>query len=170
MEDEEEFEDTETQGGESNEAKDNEHDESRSEEAGTESDSEPRETFRQGYGSGRKRPNPLPSQSGGGRGFGERRGGRTGGYGRRESYGGGGSEGRRDRGFGRDRGEQDRGPVPVEEGQELTLTIDALGRRGDGIARINNFVIFVPGGQAGDQVKVRITTVRGSFATGEIVS
>jgi predicted RNA-binding protein with TRAM domain len=126
------------------------------EEAEGQEESQPaQETFRQGYGSGRRRTNP-PRQFGGG----ERRGG-GGGYGRRE-YGQGG-----DRDRGRDR---DHGPVPVEEGQELTLTIDALGRRGDGIARLNNFVIFVPGAQAGDQVKVRITTVRGTFATGEIVS
>ena len=117
-----------------------------------------RETFRQGYGSGRRRASPSTSFGGG-----ERRSSSGGGYGRREY----GSRGDRDRGRDRDR---DRGPVPVEEGQELTLTIDALGRRGDGIARLNNFVIFVPGAQAGDQVKVRITTVRGSFATGEIVS
>jgi predicted RNA-binding protein with TRAM domain len=129
------------------------------EEAEGQEESQPaQETFRQGYGSGRRRTNPTRSF-----GSGERRGG-GGGYGRREY---GGPRGDRDRSRDRDR---DHGPVPVEEGQELTLTIDALGRRGDGIARLNNFVIFVPGAQAGDQVKVRITTVRGSFATGEIVS
>ena len=58
----------------------------------------------------------------------------------------------------------------MSEGQEIDLTIESVGRRGDGIARINNFVIFVPGTKEGDQVKVRITTVRGSFATGEVVS
>ena len=44
-----------------------------------------------------------------------------------------------------------------------------MGRRGDGIARINNFVVFVPGTNAGDRVKVRITAVGSSFATGEVV-
>jgi predicted RNA-binding protein with TRAM domain len=44
-----------------------------------------------------------------------------------------------------------------------------VGRRGDGIARINNFVVFVPGTNAGDKVKVRITAVGSSFATGEVV-
>src|SRR5713101_3531860 len=109
----------------------------------------------------------------GGRGYGRRgsysgRGG--GGYGARGgSYGRGGGgydRERRDRGSERDR---EMGPVPVEEGQEIDLTVDSVGRRGDGIARINNFVVFVPGTNAGDKVKVRITTVRGSFATGEVV-
>jgi tRNA/tmRNA/rRNA uracil-C5-methylase (TrmA/RlmC/RlmD family) len=30
--------------------------------------------------------------------------------------------------------------------------------------------VFIPGTNAGDKVKVRITGVRGSFATGEVVS
>ncbi len=83
------------------------------------------------------------------------------GYGRR---GGSGGYGGRTRDF-----ERDRGPVPVQEGQEVDLTIESVGRRGDGIARINNFVVFVAGTNAGDKVKVRITTVRNSFATGEVV-
>lgn len=57
----------------------------------------------------------------------------------------------------------------MEEGQELDLKIESVGRRGDGIARINNFVIFVPNTTEGEQVKIRITGVRNSFATGEVV-
>jgi predicted RNA-binding protein with TRAM domain len=98
---------------------------------------------------------------GGGYGGGSRGGG--GGYGR----GGGGGYGGRE-GGGRSF-ERDRGPVPVEEGQEIDVTIDSVGRRGDGIARFNNFVIFVPGTNTGDKVKVRITGVRNNFATGEVV-
>ena len=101
--------------------------------------------------------------SGGGRGGG-------GGYGR----GGGGGYGRGGGYGGREGGgrsvERDRGPVPVEEGQEIDVTIDSVGRRGDGIARFNNFVIFVPGTNTGDKVKVRITGVRNNFATGEVVT
>ena len=89
----------------------------------------------------------------GGRGY-CRRGGRGGGGG----YGGGGR-----------RFERDRGPAPVEEGQEVEVTVESVGKRGDGIARINNFVVFVPGTNAGDKVKVRITAVGSSFATGEVV-
>jgi len=66
--------------------------------------------------------------------------------------------------------DRNRGPAPVEEGQEVDVTIDSVGKRGDGIARINNFVVFVPGTNQGDQVKVRITSVRGNFATGEVVT
>src|SRR5437879_1654296 len=106
-----------------------------------------------GYGGGSR---------GGGGGYG--RGGGGGGYGR----GGGGGYGRE--GGGGRSAERDRGPVPVEEGQEIDVTIDSVGRRGDGIARFNNFVIFVPGTNTGDKVKVRITGVRNNFATGEVVT
>ena len=51
----------------------------------------------------------------------------------------------------------------------MDVTVESVGRRGDGIARINNFVIFIPGTNAGDKVKVKISTVRDSFATGEVV-
>src|SRR6266705_5588179 len=96
-------------------------------------------------------------RSGGG-GYGRGREG-GGGYGRRGGFGGGGERS----------SERDRGPVPVEEGQEVDVTVDSVGRKGDGIARFNNFVIFVPGTNAGDTVKVRITSVRNNFATGEVV-
>jgi len=65
---------------------------------------------------------------------------------------------------------QSRGPVPVKEGDELDVTIEAVGRRGDGIAKVENFVVFVPGTKAGDRVKVKITSVGGSFATASVVT
>ncbi|MEX1996998.1 MAG: TRAM domain-containing protein, partial [Nitrosopumilaceae archaeon] len=42
-------------------------------------------------------------------------------------------------------------------------------RKGDGIARVDGFVIFVKDGKAGQNAKVRITQVGGRFASGEIV-
>src|SRR6266487_1684881 len=114
-------------------------------------------------GGGEERPRRSYGRRGGSYGRrGGGGGGGGGGYGRGGGYGGRESGGR---GF-----ERDRGPVPVEEGQEIDVTIDSVGRRGDGIARFNNFVIFVPGTNTGDKVKVRITGVRNNFATGEVVT
>lgn len=47
--------------------------------------------------------------------------------------------------------------------------IEDIGREGDGLARIQNFVIFVPGTKVGDEVKVRITKVHRRMAFGEVV-
>ncbi len=58
---------------------------------------------------------------------------------------------------------------PVEEGKVYTLTIDAKGAKGDGIAHLEGFVIFVSGGEAGKTVKVKITAVKRTFATGQVV-
>ena len=61
------------------------------------------------------------------------------------------------------------GPKPVEEGQVYDITIESVGAKGDGIGKINGFVVIVPKGQQGQTVKVKITTVRPKFAFGEIV-
>ena len=58
---------------------------------------------------------------------------------------------------------------PVEEGKEYELEIKEVSRRGDGVARIEGFVVFVPQTRPGDHVKVKINSVGPSFATGEVI-
>jgi len=60
-------------------------------------------------------------------------------------------------------------PKPVKVGDEIELTIESIAGKGDGIARKDNFVIFVKGTKVGDKVKVRITEVKARFAIGEII-
>ncbi|MFQ6135178.1 MAG: TRAM domain-containing protein [Nitrososphaerales archaeon] len=60
-------------------------------------------------------------------------------------------------------------PAPVEVGKEYDVSITEISRRGDGIAKIEGFIIFVPGTKAGQQAKVRITDVAPRFAKAEIV-
>ena len=57
--------------------------------------------------------------------------------------------------------------APVKRGQEIDVDINDVGSGGDGIARINNFMIFVPQTQIGDHLKVRIISVGRQFATAE---
>jgi predicted RNA-binding protein with TRAM domain len=61
-------------------------------------------------------------------------------------------------------------PAPVKEGETYTVKIDARGKSGDGLARVEGFVVFVPSANVGDEVKVRITSVRRKFATAEIAT
>jgi len=72
-----------------------------------------------------------------------------------------GSRGFRGRGFSR--------PAPVKEGEEYEADITELSRRGDGIAKIEGFIIFVSGAKTGDHVKFKITRVARRFATAEIL-
>ena len=60
------------------------------------------------------------------------------------------------------------GPKPVAVGDEVEVTIEAMAAKGDGIAKIDGFVVFVRSAQQGQKYKVKITEVRNRFAIGEI--
>ena len=49
--------------------------------------------------------------------------------------------------------------APVKVGELHDVTINAVGEKGDGIARVNGFVVFVPNVKKGDYVKIKITKV-----------
>lgn len=74
--------------------------------------------------------------------------------------------GRKMTGYGR--GGYDRGDFgfcrakPVEVGKEHDVTIPAIIERGDGIARIQGFVIFVAGPKAGEHLKIKLKLATGS--------
>ena len=57
-------------------------------------------------------------------------------------------------------------PAPVTKGQELDLTVEAISHRGNsGIAKISGYLVFIPGTQPGDKVRVRITGITERWAT-----
>ncbi|HJJ41957.1 MAG TPA: translation initiation factor IF-2 subunit beta [Methanocorpusculum sp.] len=56
-----------------------------------------------------------------------------------------------------------KGPV-IEEGKELQVTIESISKKGDGIARIGKYILYVSGTKVGQTVKVRITRVSGQVA------
>ena len=58
-------------------------------------------------------------------------------------------------------------PKPVKVGDEIDVTIEAVAAKGDGIAKKDGFVIFVPGTAVGDNCKIRITAVKASSAVAE---
>jgi len=58
-------------------------------------------------------------------------------------------------------------PKPVKVGEEYDVEISETGSRGDGIARVKNFVVFVNGAKQGEKTKIKITDVRERFAIGE---
>ena len=78
---------------------------------------------------------------------------------------------RRDRGRRFDRG---RGmpftPKPVEIGKEYDVEVQETSRRGEGIARIQGLVTFIPNAKPGDRIRIKITRISRRFAEAEIVS
>jgi predicted RNA-binding protein with TRAM domain len=59
---------------------------------------------------------------------------------------------------------------PVKENQEIEVVIDDIGSKGDGIAKIQAYMIFVPRGKIGERVKVRIRSVGEKFAVAERIA
>lgn len=85
-------------------------------------------------------------------------------YGGNRREGGGG--GRR---FGGGGGGFGPSTAPVKVGDELEVTIDAVGEKGDGIAKKDGFVLFIPGVKAGDRVRIRVTKVLRKVGFAEVV-
>lgn len=58
---------------------------------------------------------------------------------------------------------------PVRVGEEIDVKIEAVGEKGDGVAKKNGFVIFIPGVKEGQNVKVKVTRVLRKVGFGEVV-
>ncbi|WP_259133696.1 TRAM domain-containing protein [Methanosalsum natronophilum] len=59
--------------------------------------------------------------------------------------------------------------APVEAGKTYEVTIEDIAKEGDGIARVEGFVIFVPNTEVGDSVNIKVNRVMRKFAFGEVV-
>ncbi|WP_321429322.1 translation initiation factor IF-2 subunit beta [uncultured Methanolobus sp.] len=57
----------------------------------------------------------------------------------------------------------------IEEGKEYDVRIDAVGSKGDGIAKVDKYTIFVPGAAKGETLKIRIKRISGTLAFSEKV-
>ena len=57
----------------------------------------------------------------------------------------------------------------LEEGSVYDVRIEAVGKRGDGIAKVGKYSLFVPGARKGDTVKVRVKKISGTLAFTEKV-
>ena len=84
------------------------------------------------------------------------------------------SFGNRGGGFGGSRGGSSSGGFgsfkkPVEVGKEYNVTISDTSRRGEGIAKIDGFVIFVAGAKMGQSARIKVTQVSERFASGQVV-
>jgi predicted RNA-binding protein with TRAM domain len=58
---------------------------------------------------------------------------------------------------------------PVEVDEEYEVEIEEMARWGDGIARINGFIILVPNTEQGEHIKFKVTRIGKRFAIGESV-
>src|SRR3989344_6674675 len=73
------------------------------------------------------------------------------------------------RDFGSRQGFGSRKPIPIKEGETIDVEIEGIGAKGDGIAKVQGYVIIVPNVKKGDKVKVKINAVRGKVSFAEVV-
>ena len=57
----------------------------------------------------------------------------------------------------------------IEEGETYELRIESVGNKGDGIAKVDKYLIFVPGAVKGEIVKAKIKKISGTLAFAEVV-
>lgn len=58
---------------------------------------------------------------------------------------------------------------PVSAGEEINVLIESVGEKGDGVAKKQGFVIFVPKAEKGQQLRIRITKVLKNVAFCEVL-
>jgi len=68
-----------------------------------------------------------------------------------------------------ERGFKQRSFAPVKVGDEIDVKIEAVGAKGDGIAKVEGFVLFIPGVKEGQEVRVRVTKVLRKVGFAEVV-
>jgi len=57
----------------------------------------------------------------------------------------------------------------IEEGETYELRIESVGRKGDGIAKVDKYMIFVPRTTKGEVVQAKVKKISGTLAFAELV-
>ncbi|WP_338726755.1 23S rRNA (uridine(2552)-2'-O)-methyltransferase [Haladaptatus sp. DJG-WS-42] len=56
---------------------------------------------------------------------------------------------------------------PVREGDRVEVTIQSVGKEGDGVAKLEGYTLFVPGTEEGETVEVKVTDIKPRFGFAE---
>lgn len=59
--------------------------------------------------------------------------------------------------------------IPVEKNKDYKIEIESFGYEGEGVGRINNFTVFIPGAIPKEQVEIKIVKVNKNFAFGKLL-
>ena len=57
----------------------------------------------------------------------------------------------------------------MKKGDILELSICSYGMEGEGVAKLDSYVIFIPGCLIGEKVKVQVVEVKKSFARAKVI-
>ncbi|MBZ9570264.1 TRAM domain-containing protein [Methanobrevibacter sp. TMH8] len=59
--------------------------------------------------------------------------------------------------------------APVNVGEEYDVKIEDTGKSGDGIAKVEGYILFVPGAKKGQEVKIKVTATKRNLGFAELV-
>jgi len=59
--------------------------------------------------------------------------------------------------------------APVEKNKDYVVKIENLGYEGEGVGRVNNFTVFIPGALPGEEVEAKIVKVSKNYAFGKLL-
>ena len=59
-------------------------------------------------------------------------------------------------------------PKPVDVGKTYDVDINEITAKGDGIARVQGFIVFIENGKIGNKIRVKVTEVADRFAKATI--
>lgn len=57
----------------------------------------------------------------------------------------------------------------IEKNKEYIVTIESMGHEGEGIGKIDNFTVFIPGALRGEEVKIKLIKVNKSYGIGKLI-
>jgi translation initiation factor 2 subunit 2 len=60
--------------------------------------------------------------------------------------------------------------VSISEGMTYEVTIKDIGKKGDGVAFLDKYIIYVPGSIKGSTVKIKIQKISGTVAFARLVN
>lgn len=58
---------------------------------------------------------------------------------------------------------------PVEKNKEYVVDVHGMGYEGEGVSRIDNFTVFIPGALANEKVRIKIVKVNKNFGFGKLL-
>jgi predicted RNA-binding protein with TRAM domain len=59
--------------------------------------------------------------------------------------------------------------APVDVGETYDVKIEDTGRSGDGIAKVDGYILFVPNAKKGQEVKIKVTATKRNLGFAELV-
>lgn len=59
--------------------------------------------------------------------------------------------------------------IPVRENEDYVVRVESIGEKGDGICKVDGFIVIVPNAKLNQEYLVKVTKVKSKFSFGMIL-